>query len=150
MNLDEKQTAALMDAIAQEMRLSSAAGISIPTTAANIIVVVKKHLPDPEPIIKTIVSEEVKYTSSISVGTEAKGGQVKIYFNPGEPEEALDRIDNAMVVRGYAKNIVDCATKAERQGLPFPEDTAIAKKFQDIVDKHTERVKNGEFRSNRK
>jgi len=146
-NLDEKTTAMLYEAIAAEDLFPTPKGMTVHECVARIVSAVKRTLPDPEPVIKVIESEEKRLTSSISVGTETKGGAVKVYFDPANPEEALERVDNAMVVRCYAKNIVDAATKG---GDKFPPDSAIGKKFQDIVDKHVTRVQNGEFDSKRK
>lgn len=40
---------------------------------------------------------------SITIGSASKGGEIKVYFDAGNMEEAKERIDKAMEVRSYAQ-----------------------------------------------
>jgi hypothetical protein len=85
--------------------------------------------------------DENRCTSSLSIGTEAKGGGCKVYFDPDNAEDMLDRIDIALVGRAYAANIVAAAQKGGEHN-PFGEMKKIGKTFKNIVREH-ERVADG-------
>jgi len=88
-----------------------------------------------ESTVTHVHKDENRCTSSIAIGTESKGGQTKVYFDPDNPEGMLDRIDVALVGRAYASNIVAAANKGGENN-PFGEISALGKKFKTIVRKH--------------
>lgn len=86
-------------------------------------------------IVTHVHKDENRCTSSIAIGTESRGGQTKVYFDPDNPEGMLDRIDVALVGRAYASNIVAAANKGGEHN-PFGEVSALGKKFKKIVREH--------------
>jgi len=51
--------------------------------------------------------EEGKFLDSIEIGTPSKGGAVKVYFDARDPEGAKMKVDNAMMIRIYAKTAME-------------------------------------------
>ena len=51
---------------------------------------------------QTIINE-TKWPDSQEFGTAAKGGGLKIYFNSGNPDEAKERIENALKLFAIGK-----------------------------------------------
>jgi hypothetical protein len=56
--------------------------------------------------------EGPQYSSSITIGTPGKGGEVKVYFDPGDPADAERRIYEAFRLREIARRLAD------GQGVP--------------------------------
>jgi hypothetical protein len=51
-------------------------------------------------LIKAVLEMEER-KDSCEIGTAGKGGALKVYFNAGEPEQAMKRIDRALSIRAY-------------------------------------------------
>ena len=58
-------------------------------------------------VIEHIHKELGQFQDSISLGTEAKGGNIKIYCNFQNVEEAKQKIDNALLMRKYAQEKIN-------------------------------------------
>lgn len=56
---------------------------------------------EPNLIIEMVHYNESKITSSITLGTPGKSGEVKVYVDPSNPQEAKDRIDTMLELRKY-------------------------------------------------
>ena len=56
----------------------------------------------PNPSSEHIHTDTLKYPDSIELGKA--GSRMKIAFNADDPEQAMERIDNAFLIRGYAIN----------------------------------------------
>ena len=57
--------------------------------------------------IHTNRQEGPVYSSSITIGTPSKGGEVKIYFDPADPADAERRIREAFRLREIARDLAD-------------------------------------------
>ena len=53
-------------------------------------------------LISTLVNNEMNM-DSITIGTPSKGGEMKVYFNANNPEDAKLRIDRAVLALEYAR-----------------------------------------------
>jgi len=47
------------------------------------------------------------YSSSITIGSPSKGGEVKIYFDPADPVDAEKRIREAFRLRALARALAE-------------------------------------------
>ena len=56
----------------------------------------------PNPPAERIHTNTQKYPDSIELGKA--GSRMKVSFNADDPEKAMERIDNAFLIRGYAIN----------------------------------------------
>lgn len=54
--------------------------------------------------LKQLTAKDI-YPDSIEVGTPAKGGAFKVYFDASKPDETKVRIDNAAKALAYANQI---------------------------------------------
>jgi len=50
-----------------------------------------------------LITKDDDRKDSIEIGTPAKGGSVKVYFNAGKPEQAQELIENAIKMRAAAQ-----------------------------------------------
>lgn len=55
--------------------------------------------------IHTNRQEGPVYSSSITIGTPSKGGEVKTYFDPADPADAERRILEAFRMREFAQHL---------------------------------------------
>ena len=60
--------------------------------------------------VHTSRTEGPQYSSSITIGTPGKGGEVKIYFDPADPADAERRIYEAFRIRDIARRLADGVT----------------------------------------
>ena len=56
----------------------------------------------PNPQAEHIHTDTQKYPDSIELGKA--GSRMKVSFNADDPAQAMERIDNAFLIRGYAIN----------------------------------------------
>ena len=54
--------------------------------------------------LKQLTAKDI-YPDSIEVGTPAKGGVFKVYFDASKPDETKIRIDNAAKALAYANEV---------------------------------------------
>ena len=47
-----------------------------------------------------------QYPDSIEIGTPAKGGALKVYFDASKIDEAKERVDNANKILEYGKSLM--------------------------------------------
>ncbi|MDI6898864.1 MAG: hypothetical protein QMC82_03440 [Methanolinea sp.] len=57
--------------------------------------------------LHTTRQEGPVYSSSITIGTPAKGGEVKVYFDPADPVDAEKRIREAFRLRALARALAE-------------------------------------------
>ena len=60
--------------------------------------------------VHTNRTEGPVYSSSITIGTPGKGGEVKIYFDPADPADAEKRIYEAFRLRDIARRLAEGVT----------------------------------------
>jgi hypothetical protein len=60
--------------------------------------------------VHTSRQEEPQYSSSITIGTPGKGGEVKIYFDPADSVDAERRIREAFRLREMARQLSEVIT----------------------------------------
>ena len=60
--------------------------------------------------VHTSKTEGPQYSSSITIGTPSKGGEVKIYFDPADPVDAERRVKEAFRIRELARALSEGAT----------------------------------------
>lgn len=60
--------------------------------------------------IHTNRQEGPVYSSSITIGTPSKGGEIKCYFDPADPQDAERRIREAFRLREIARALADGVT----------------------------------------
>ena len=56
-----------------------------------------------EETITRVINESM---SSLDIGTPAKGGNIKVYYNANNLEEAKKLVDNAIKLREYANTLM--------------------------------------------
>lgn len=54
-----------------------------------------------------IITKDDNRKDSIEIGTPAKGGAVKIYFDASKPEQAAELIENAIKMRAVAQRAIE-------------------------------------------
>lgn len=59
--------------------------------------------------VHTSKTEGPVYSSSITIGTPSKGGEVKIYFDPADPVDAERRVKEAFRIRELARALAEGA-----------------------------------------
>lgn len=57
--------------------------------------------------VHTSRQEGPQYSSSLTIGTPGKGGEVKIYFDPADTADAERRIYEAFRLRDIARRLAD-------------------------------------------
>lgn len=77
-------------------------------------------------IEQQIISENI---CSIKIGTPAKGGEVKIYFNPDKPDEALLRVVTSCQLNKVTQDLHNDPFNDEK--LKQAEELLLKKKKQD-------------------
>jgi len=55
--------------------------------------------------VHTNYQDGPQYSSSITIGTPGKGGEIKIYFDPADPADADRRIREAFRLRELARQL---------------------------------------------
>lgn len=60
-----------------------------------------------EEVIHIHKTENPAYQSSLEIGTPGKGGNLKVYFNPKNPEEAEQLLTNAYELLKKARQLME-------------------------------------------
>lgn len=66
-------------------------------------------MPGPSEVRHIHRNEGPVFQDSIEIGTPAKGGALKVYFNAADTADAKIRVQNAFLVRDYANTLLDRA-----------------------------------------
>jgi len=86
--------------------------------------------------------------SSLEIGTSGKGGGIKVYVDPSDPEDSLDRIDMMCVFKNYVANIIAASQEGSGKN-PYKPDSTMDIKFKRATEMHDERVQSGEWKNRR-